>query len=264
MTNLVLYDIPQKDPKINIWMAFPAISSFGMSSLGYMSIVKTLDLRSDYFVEKIFTDTTNTLIRPQDVDVMGFSVSFEMDFLGIFSILDKHKIPLKSKDRDESHPLIFAGGPVLTANPEPYSDFFDFIIIGDAENIDTNIIDYIKNNIELSKAEKLDILSKQKGIYVPSLTVFDEAKGVLKADETPACVEKITSQLSSCISTPVLSENSFFANSYVVEIVRGCPQRCGFLIAPHVKWFSLRIEWSVVLKDKNAQIRIITISISAG
>ena len=84
MSDIILYDIPSKNPEINIWMAFPAMASFGMSSLGYMSIVKRLDMHSDYYVEKIFTDTTNTKLRPQDVDVMGFSVSFEIDFLGIF------------------------------------------------------------------------------------------------------------------------------------------------------------------------------------
>ena len=160
MTDITLYNIPDKNPEINIWMAFPSMMSFGMSSLGYMSIVKTLDMRADYFVEKIFTDTVSTKLMPSSVDVMGFSVSFEIDFLGIFSILEKYSIPLKSCDRDDNSPLVFGGGPVLTANPEPYSAFFDFIIIGDAEKIDSEIIDVIKINKHLPKSELLEILSK--------------------------------------------------------------------------------------------------------
>ena len=89
MNELTLYTVPDKNPEINIWMAFPAMASFGMSSLGYMSIVKTLDMRSDYFVEKIFTDTKSPRLMTSQVDVMGFSVSFEIDFLGIFDILEK-------------------------------------------------------------------------------------------------------------------------------------------------------------------------------
>lgn len=234
VSDIILYDIPKKIPEINIWMAFPAMTSFGMSSLGYMSIVKRLDMRSDYYVEKIFTDTTKTHIKPSDVDVLGFSVSFEIDFLGIFKILENFKFPLKSSQRDENTPIIFGGGPVLTANPEPFCEFFDFIIIGDAENIDTHIIDVIKNNKDLTRNQKLFELSKVEGVYVPSLTRFDEKKGVLSLNGEPYSVEKISSQLEECITTPVLSEKSFFSNTYVIEVVRGCPQRCGFCIASYL------------------------------
>ena len=234
MTDRTLYDIPKKNPEINIWMAFPAMASFGMSSLGYMSIVKTLDMRHDYYVEKIFTDTENTHLRPCDVDVLGFSVSFEIDFLGIFSILEKYSIPLKSADRDQNFPLVFGGGPVLTANPEPYSAFFDFIIIGDAEKIDTNIIDVIKDNKNLSKKEILKILSEIQGIYVPSLTNFAPQTGVTKENGECLKVDKLSYPLCKCITTPVLAEKSFFSNTYVIEVVRGCPQRCGFCIASYL------------------------------
>lgn len=234
MNDIKLYTTPQKNPEINIWMAFPAMETFGMSALGYMSIVKTLDLREDYYVEKIFTDTTNTKLKPADVDILGISVSFEIDFLGFFKIFENYKIPFKSKDRDENTPIVFGGGPVLTANPEPYSEFFDFIIIGDAENIDTHIIDVIKNNKDKSKSEILKILSTVEGIYVPSLTAFNLAKGVTNKDESSLTVKKITAELSKCITTPVLSEKSFFSNTYVIEMVRGCPQRCGFCLASYL------------------------------
>lgn len=234
MSDITLYKIPEKEPEINIWLAFPAMASFGMSSLGYMSIVKTLDSRKDYFVEKIFTDTKTTRLMPSEVDVMGFSVSFEIDFLGIFNIFDNYSIPYKTKERTENHPLIFGGGPVLTANPEPYCEFFDFIIIGDAEEIDVNIIDVIKNNKHLPKKDILMELSKVRGIYVPSLTNFDEKKGVTSLNGIPLKVEKISSSLTKCISTPVLSEKSFFSNTYVIEIARGCPQRCGFCLASYL------------------------------
>lgn len=234
MEDIVLYTIPRKEPEINIWMAFPSMKTFGMSSLGFMSILKTLDMRSDYYVEKIFTDTEKTKLMPSQVDVMGFSVSFEIDFLGIFKTLENYSIPLLSKERDESTPIIFGGGPVLTANPEPYSDFFDFIIIGDAENIDINIIDKIKSNKNLTKKEILEKLSELDGIYVPSLTNYDEKKGVQNTNGEELKIKKISAPLSNCITTPVLSEKSFFANTYVIEMVRGCPQRCGFCLASYL------------------------------
>ena len=235
MADITLYDIPQKKPEINIWMTFPSMASFGMSSLGYMSIVKKLDTRSDFYVEKIFTDTTKTKIMPEQVDVMGFSISFEIDFLGIFKILEKYSIPFESSKREENTPLIFGGGPVLTANPEPYAEIFDFIIIGDAENIDTEIIDVIKKNKNLSKQEILKILSHINGIYVPSMTIYEKGKPLKDKDGNTIQVEKITAPLlEECITTPVLSDNSFFGNTYIIEVVRGCPQRCGFCLASYL------------------------------
>ena len=234
MTDIVLYEQPAKNPEINIWMAFPSMKTFGMSSLGYMSIVKTLDSRPDYYVEKIFTDTEKTNIPTSQVHVMGFSVSFEIDFLGIFKILENHNIPIKSTERNEDTPIIFGGGPVLTTNPEPYAEFFDFIIIGDAENIDTNIIDVIKNNKNLKKNEILQILSEVDGIYVPALTNYNPEFGVKKLNGEKLEVKKLSSALNSCITTPVLSEKSFFSNTFVIEIVRGCPQRCGFCLASYM------------------------------
>lgn len=234
MSDIKLYSTPNKDPEINVWMSFPAIESFGMSSLGYMSIVKTIDERPDYYVEKIFTDTKDTTLRIEDVHAMGVSVSFEVDFLGFFKIFENYNIPFNSVDRDDSFPIIFAGGPVMTANPEPFSDFFDFIIIGDAENIDTHILDVIKKNIKMTKKDILLELSKIDGIYVPALTKFSPEKGVTDLQGNSYMVEKITSPLSACVTTPVLSDKSFFENTYVIEMVRGCPQRCGFCLASYL------------------------------
>ena len=234
MSDIFLYNVPPKEPELNIWMAFPAMQSFGMSSLGYMSIVKMLDQRKDFYVEKIFTDTNKPILAPTSVDIMGFSVSFEIDFLGIFKIMDNFKIPFKYKDRDENYPIIFGGGPVLTANPEPFAEFFDFIIIGDAEDIDKNLIDVIKTNKHLPKNEILKVISKIEGIYVPSLTKFTTGEGVRLQNNDALMVKKITSKLENCISTPVLSDKSFFANTYIIEVVRGCPQRCGFCLASYL------------------------------
>ena len=234
MADIKLYDTPQKEPQLNVWMTFPSMQTFGMSSLGYMSIVKTIDQRKDFFVEKIFTDTTNTKLRLNEVDAMGISVSFEVDFLGFFKIFENYNIPFKAKDRNETYPIIFTGGPVMTANPEPFVDFFDFIIIGDAENIDTHILDVIKQNKEKTKHEILEELSKVKGIYVPSLTKYTPQEGVTDNNGNPISIEKITSSLSKCITTPILSDKSFFSNTYVIEMVRGCPQRCGFCLASYL------------------------------
>ena len=230
---IFLYERAVKSsPEINIWLAFPAIRNFGLSSLGYMSIFKTLDSRSDYYVERIFTDTKSAELPLNKVDLMGFSFSFEIDFLGIFKIMETFNIPFYSKDRGEDFPLIFAGGPVVSANPEPFCEFFDFIMIGDAEGIDTRIVDFIKENKHLPKDQLLKLLSEKDGIYVPSLTEFEN--DTVKMNGKPLSVEKVSCSIENTITTPVLSEKSFFSNTFIIEIARGCAQRCGFCIASYL------------------------------
>ena len=147
MSEIYLYDRNiSKNADYNVWFAFPECRSFSLSSLGYLWIYKEIDELENVFVEMISTDTEKTVKRVDEVDAIGFSLSFDMDFINVFKIMEKYNIPLKSKDRDENHPIIFAGGPVLTANPLPYKDFFDFIFVGDGEGANRDIIELCRKN----------------------------------------------------------------------------------------------------------------------
>lgn len=207
-----------QETKLNVWCAFPAVYNFGMSSLGFLSVFKMIDSINGVYAERIFTDTQNTFLKPETVDVITFSFSFEVDFLGILSILEKYKIPFCAKDRDEQTPLIYGGGPVLSANPEPFAEFFDFIIIGDAEPHIQEVFEILKNNSQKPKTERLQILSKIEGVYVPSLK------------DANYKVKKVTSILDKCVSTPILTDASFFSNTFIIELERGCPQCCAFCL----------------------------------
>lgn len=234
MTEIYLYETANKNTNYNVWMAFPGIYSFAMSSLGFMHIFKNIDLLEDVNVEMVCSDTKKTKIMSKDVNLIGFSFSFDLDFINIFKMLEQYKIPLKSCDRDESHPIIFGGGPVLTANPAPFSAFFDFIIIGDGEEVNKKAIEYCKINYTKTKKEILEGLSKFEGIYVPTLP---QAK-VLKA----SC------QLDECVATPILSEKSFFKNTFIVEIARGCANRCGFCLASYLNLPARFVDYKDIIK----------------
>lgn len=201
-----------------MWMGFPGIYSFSMSSLGYLWMFKTIDEIDGVNIERICSDTENTQYNISDVKVFGFSFSFDIDFLTIFSMLEKYNLPLKAKDRDK-FPLIFAGGPVVSANPEPYKEFFDFFIIGDGEDVNLKVIDICKSNQDKSKDKILKLLSEIEGVYVPKY---------------PKKVKKLTKKLSECIYTPVLSENAFFKDTFILEMSRGCANRCGFCLASYL------------------------------
>ena len=219
MSEICLYSTHKiKDTQLNVWCAFPAVYNFGMSALGYLAVAKYIDSVDGVYTERIFTDTEKTYLRKDDVDVITFSFSFEMDYLGILSILKKYNIPFLAKDREESHPIICAGGPVVSANPEPFAEIFDFITIGDAEPNTKQIYECLIDNKSKTKVEKLDLLSEIEGVYIPRLK-----------DENYK-VKKVTSCIDTCISTPILTENSFFPNTFIIEVERGCPQSCAFCL----------------------------------
>lgn len=205
------------NPKSSVLMAFPGPESFAMSSLGYLWLFKDLDQDDDIFVTRIYSDFKEPLQNPKTFDFIAFSMSFDIDFLKVFEILEKLGIPLKKSDRDESFPVIFAGGPVVSANPTPYEDFFDFFVIGDGENLNTQIV---KASWNKSRAEFLDYISSLDGVYVPNVS-----RRVTK--RTQKKIEQV-------IYTPIISSNAFFKDTFIVEVTRGCTNRCGFCLASYL------------------------------
>lgn len=219
MSETFLYQTNKTEEiKLNVWCAFPAVYNFGMSALGFLSVFKMIDSIEGIYAERVFTDTEKTVTRPENVNVISFSFSFEVDFLGILTMLEKYNIPFYAKDRDSNHPLIYGGGPVLSANPEPYAHLFDFIMIGDAEPHIQEVFQIIKDNVGATRETILKMLSKIEGIYIPSLKNENYK------------VRKVTAPLNKCVATPILTDKSFFANTYIIEVERGCPQCCAFCL----------------------------------
>lgn len=223
-----LYErLQNKTPKINAWFAFPAIESFAMSSLGFLSIFKQLDLMEDVFVERIYADTKNTVASVEELDIIGFSNSFEIDILTVLKMFSKFKIPPLARDRGEEYPLIFGGGPVLSANPVPFEDFYDFISVGDAKITLDKAFKTLVEKKDETKETKLKALSEIEGIWVPK---FGKEKPVKKMADT----------LDEPVYTPILSDKSYFKDTFIIEIERGCPKTCNFCLA---SWLNLPVRY---------------------
>lgn len=220
MEKFLYNKLNEKDPKLNVWFMYPAIESFALASLGYLSIFKMLDLDPNLYVERIYSDTKIFEIPLDCVDLAGFSMSFEIDILTIIKMLQKYQIPLKTSDRNEDSPIVFAGGPVLMANPKPFEEFFDFISIGEKYSLKL-ALDELKKYNHLSRDEKLKRLSEIEGIYVPKYP----------KKEVKITRDNLNDEI---FYTPILSEKSYFSDSFVVEIERGCPKMCKFCLASHL------------------------------
>jgi radical SAM superfamily enzyme YgiQ (UPF0313 family) len=230
--------IPNND-SIPVIFAFPNDYTVGITSLGYQVVWATLATRDDLQVSRLFTDIHEPL--PRHPELLGFSMSWELDYVNIFNLLESLEIPIRANSRHQNHPLIFGGGPVLTANPEPYADFFDIILLGDGENLLGDFIDTFKKVRNADKQTQLKTLSQVPGIYIPSLYVIEyiapegEIKSINPIDsQVPPIIQKQTYRGNTLSTSTVVTEKAAWENIYMVEVVRSCPEMCRFCLASYL------------------------------
>lgn len=224
---------------IPIIFAFPNQYTVGITSLGYQIVWATLAMRSDLDVSRLFTDIHEPL--PRSPELLGFSFSWELDYINILNLLEFLEIPIQSTKRNQNHPLIFGGGPVLTANPEPFADFFDLILLGDGEDLIDNFIDAYQEIRQEDRDIQLRYLAQVPGIYVPSLyeVTYDSPDGEIKSiqpidHQIPSQVQKQTYRGNTLSASTVVTEKAAWENIYMVEVVRSCPEMCRFCLASYL------------------------------
>ncbi len=219
--------------------AFPNTYTVGITSLGFQIVWATLAMRSDVDVRRLFTDLSETL--PRNPELLGFSVSWELDYINLFNLLESLDIPLHSIERQENQPLVFGGGTVLTANPEPLADFFDVILLGDGEDLLDRFIDAYQQVRHADRTTKLRHLAQVPGIYIPSLyqVTYHSPEGEIKDispidANIPATIQKQTYRGNTLSASTVVTEKAAWENIYMVEVVRSCPEMCRFCLASYL------------------------------
>ena len=138
-------------------LAFPSTYTVGITSLGFQIVWSTLAMRSDVDVRRLFTDQGDPAHR--HCDLFGLSLSWELDGPVLLDLLEQQRIPLWSHARTDDHPIVFGGGPVLTANPEPLAPFFDVVLLGDGEDLLPTFIDALQSVKGQPRAEQLQHLA---------------------------------------------------------------------------------------------------------
>lgn len=227
------------DNAVPLIFAFPNTYSVGITSLGYQMVWATLTQRSDVGVSRLFTDAAETL--PRQPELVGFSLSWELDYGHVLALLDFLHIPLRSSDRSEEHPLVFGGGPVLTANPEPFADFFDLILVGDGELLLDAFIEGYHPLRTCPRSRKLQGLAQIPGIYVPQLyqVTYTDPQGPIESiypleADSPAVVHKQTYRGNTLSTSAIVTPRAAWENIFMVEVVRSCPEMCRFCLASYL------------------------------
>ena len=243
---------PHAGQKVAI--VYPNTYFVGMSNLGLHIIYEEINLRNDSVCERIFLpekkeleayDKTKTPLmsvetqRPMhQFDVVAFDVTFEMDYFHVPLMLRHGRVPIMGKDRTEFDPIVIAGGPCATFNPEPFADFIDAFIIGEGEGIVSRVLDIIRDG----KMEGLDRhailrqLANISGVYVPSLYVpiyseDGEFKGYDFVEGAPKTIKRHFEMLTSGGETVVATNYTEFGAMYIIEVARGCGRHCRFCMA---------------------------------
>ena len=209
-------------------LIYPNSYNIGMSNLGIQAIYRWINDRTDAVCERVFwepkdgTDVLPLAMESQrpltDFAVVAFSLSYELDYFNIAPILKASGIPVYARDRDETYPLVIAGGPCITTNPMPLSPFFDCLCIGEAEAILPEILPVLIAGVSENRAELKKKLSTLPGVFVPGYSNKPVVRQWVKdLDKFP-------------VHSTVLTRDTELGNMYLIEVERGCNWGCRFCL----------------------------------
>lgn len=228
--------LPQSLPTV---FAFPNTYSVGITSLGYQVVWAMLAARPELAVARLFTDAREPL--PRSPALVGFSMSWELDYVNVMALLEDLDLPLHAVDRTDEHPIVFGGGPVLTANPEPFAAYFDVVLLGDGEILIDALVNRLLEQRDRPRADRLEALAQVPGLYVPQLYAveYHDPTGPIAAirplsDRIPATVSKQTYRGNALSVSTVVTPRAAWENIFMVETVRSCPELCRFCLASYL------------------------------
>ena len=246
--NSVKKDLTQVS--VRFGFAFPDTYEIGMSYMGMQILYNILNRNEKIYCERIFAPaedmealmreegrklfTLETFTPVDELDIVGFTLQYELSYTNVLNILDLSGIPLHSADRGEEFPVIVAGGP-CAYNPEPLADFIDLFMIGDGEELLEQVC-LLKMECD-SKKEFLQRACKLQGVYVPAFyePIYNE-DGTIKEikklyEEAPDRVKRAVVEDLDKAEFPVKNIVPFIDTVHdrcVVETFRGCTRGCRF------------------------------------
>jgi len=233
-------------------LAFPDIYDIGFSNLGIVILYEIINKRDDSLAERVYAPwiDMDKLLRDNDIplfsleskisiqyfDLIGFSIPYETLYTNVLNMLDLGHIPIWASDRNNSDPIVIAGGHTAF-NPEPMHAFIDAFVIGDGEEVIEEILDIIKNCKvkEIERQEVINLISTIEGVYIPSHfnIEYNQNKTIKKifnrySPEKNTITKRIVKKLPSPVFNLLVPNIKVVHDRISVEIMRGCSRGCRF------------------------------------
>jgi len=233
-------------------LVFPDIYDIGVSNVGLKILYDQVNQRADALAERAFAPwfDMEALMRAQDLplysleskhplasfDIIGFSLPYETLYTNTVNLLDLAGLPVRTRERNEEHPLIIAGGHAAT-NPEPMHAFIDAFVVGEGEEVIHDIIEALQENKGAggTRRQLMLALAAIPGVYVPQFyepTYLDDgtvsAVTPLVVEAPPVVTKRIVAELPPPPTRFLVPNIDVVHNRVSVEIMRGCTRGCRF------------------------------------
>ena len=224
---------------IRLAFCFPDTYEIGMSNLGMKILYHTMNSLDYVWCERVFAPWSDmyALMKQENIplyalesgdplsefDAIAFSIGYEMAFTTVLDMIDMAGLPLRSEDRKELFPLVFAGGNGII-NPEPIAPFLDLCVIGEGEEMNNELLSLLRT-AKLENWSKKEFLQKAvdiEGVYVPSMHNRVKKRIVKDLDSAPFPTK------------PVVPSTEVVHDRVNLELFRGCVRGCRFCQAGHI------------------------------
>ena len=255
--NQIIKDKEKVD--IRLAFCFPDTYEIGMSNLGMSILYHSMNSLDYVWCERVFApwgDMYEEMKKAElplyalesgdsldKFDALAFSIGYEMAYTTVLDMLDMAGIPLRSAERTELLPIVFAGGSAAV-NAEPMADFIDIFLIGEGEEMNNELLEVL-HEAKLNNWTKLEFLRKAAaigGVYVPSLyeLSYNEDGTIAAMSAKEGAPEKVTKRIVVDLDNAPYPTNPIVPSTEVVhdrvnlELFRGCVRGCRFCQAGHI------------------------------
>jgi radical SAM superfamily enzyme YgiQ (UPF0313 family) len=256
--------------RVPIALCYPNSYSIGMCNLGFQSVYALFNAQKQFVCERVFAEPVlvgsrsagredwtgderyrvesrlRALGEPLSVEsqrpltdfaVVAFSLSFELDYFNVGDLLRRGEIAPLSKDRHETDPIVIAGGPAVSGNPEPVAPMLDAVVIGEVEPLMPGLQEVLLGGG--SRAEQIERLARLPGVYVPAqYEVRHDSDGRIQevlpaAADLALPVSRLNARNVNEFQTmsAVLSPDMELGDMFLLEMTRGCARGCRFCLA---------------------------------
>ena len=249
----------KREVRLRMAFCFPDTYEIGMSNLGMRILYGCINAVPEYWCERVFApwgDMAEAMRRENiplyalesgdpvsEFDVLGFSLGYEMAFPTVLDMLDMAGLPVRSADRTELVPLVFAGGTGI-CNPEPMAPFMDLMALGEGEELDIEILRLFEKARDEGWTKRAFLLEAAKipGVYVPSLyePIYNEDGTLAELKPLPGAPETVTKRIVEDLDAayyptkPIVPSTEIVHDRVNVELFRGCVRGCRFCQAGYV------------------------------